>query len=96
MTGSTISSNKLDPRRAKLLFRSWHRGIREMDLILGGFADTEIASLDGHDLDEYEMMLETDDRDLLQWITGELDVPSVADTPLFRRIMVHATRVRDI
>jgi hypothetical protein len=33
---------------------------------------------------------------LLQWITGELDVPSVADTPLFRRIMVHATRVREL
>ena len=94
MTGSTISSNQLDPRRAKLLFRSWHRGIREMDLILGGFADAEIALLDAHDLDEYEVMLETDDRDLLQWITGELDVPSAADTPLFRRIMVHATRVR--
>ena len=37
MTGTTRSSEGLDPRRRKLLFRSWHRGMREMDLILGSF-----------------------------------------------------------
>ena len=46
MTGTTRSSEGLDPRRRKLLFRSWHRGIREMDLILGGFADAENPRLD--------------------------------------------------
>ena len=39
MSGTTRTSEGLDARRRKLLFRSWHRGIREMDLILGGFAD---------------------------------------------------------
>ena len=45
MTGSTRSSDGLDDRRKRLLFRCWHRGTREMDLILGRFADAEIANL---------------------------------------------------
>ncbi len=50
MTGSTRSSGGLDDRRKRLLFRCWHRGTREMDLILGRFADAEIASLSDDEL----------------------------------------------
>ena len=46
MTGTNTSSEGLDARRRKLLFRSWHRGMREMDLILGAFADAAIETLD--------------------------------------------------
>ena len=46
MTRNDAIKRGLDPRRRKLLFRSWHRGMREMDLILGGFADAAIARLD--------------------------------------------------
>ena len=42
MTGTQRSSADLDVRRRKILFRSWHRGIREMDLIMGQFADAHI------------------------------------------------------
>jgi antitoxin CptB len=49
MTGSTRSSDGLDDRRKRLLFRCWHRGTREMDLILGRFADAEIATLSLYD-----------------------------------------------
>ena len=41
MTGTTRSSEGLDLRRRKLLFRAWHRGMREMDLIMGRFADRD-------------------------------------------------------
>jgi antitoxin CptB len=94
MTGTTISSGTLDPRRAKLLFRAWHRGIKEMDLIFGRFADAHLAKMHDSDLDEFEMMLETSDRDLLKWFTGEEPVPDAADTPLFRQIAEHANIVR--
>jgi antitoxin CptB len=94
MSGSTISSEILDPRRRKLLFRAWHRGIKEMDLILGGYADAFIAGMPDGDLDEFEMMLETNDRDLLKWFTNEEAVPDVADTPLFQRIAAHALTLR--
>jgi antitoxin CptB len=90
MSGTILSTAKLDPRRRKLLFRAWHRGIKEMDLIFGLFADAHLALMDDGDLDEFEMMLETSDRDLLKWFTGEESVPDVADTPLFRRIAEHS------
>jgi len=53
-TGTTLSSEGLDPRRRRLLFRCWHRGIREMDLVLGRFADAQLASLADRELDELE------------------------------------------
>ena len=51
MTGTKHTGEGLDARRRKLLFRSWHRGMREMDLILGQFADNELAGIDGADLE---------------------------------------------
>ena len=58
MNGSTRSSDGLDLRRRKLLFRSWHRGMREMDLVMGRFADMEIGRLSEAELDEYERLVE--------------------------------------
>ncbi|TIU74057.1 MAG: succinate dehydrogenase assembly factor 2, partial [Mesorhizobium sp.] len=52
MTGTQRSSEGLDARRRKLLFRSWHRGMREMDLILGCFADAEIGALTADEIDQ--------------------------------------------
>ena len=87
MTGTTITSAELDPRRRRLLFRAWHRGIREMDLILGGFADAAIGSLTDAELHQYEHLLEVQDADLLSWVTGTSPIPIAFDTPLFRKIM---------
>lgn len=87
MTGTTRSSEGLDSRRRKLLFRSWHRGIREMDLVLGGFADAAIAGLTAPELDQYEKLLEVQDADLLAWVTGADPVPAAFDTALLARII---------
>ena len=86
MSGTTRSSDGLDPRRRKLLFRSWHRGTREMDLILGRFADAWIPRLTDFDLDDYERLMEVPDRDLFVWITGEQQTPANYDTGLLRRL----------
>lgn len=86
MTGSTRSSEGLDERRRRLLFRSWHRGIREADLVLGRFADAHIANLTDADLDEYERLLDVPDHDLYTWVTEEVSVPSEYETALFRRL----------
>lgn len=87
MTGTRQSSNDLDYRRRKALFRSWHRGMREVDLILGGFADAEIARLRDEDLAVYEALLAELDTDILKWVTGETPVPVRHDTPVFARIL---------
>lgn len=86
MSGSTRTSADLDPRRRKLLFRAWHRGMRETDLIMGRFADAEIGRLSEAELDEFERLIEVLDRDLLSWITGEAEVPENYDSAVFRRL----------
>ncbi|WP_332688543.1 FAD assembly factor SdhE [Bosea sp. (in: a-proteobacteria)] len=86
MSGSTRSSADLDPRRRKILFRAWHRGMRETDLIMGRFADAEIGAMSDAGLDEFERLIEVLDRDLLSWVTGEAEVPENYDSELFRRL----------
>ena len=89
MTGTTLSSADLDPRCRKILFRAWHRGLREMDLIMGGFADAHLATLNSHELDGFEVLIEQADRDLLHWILDEADIPTEFDTPLLKAIREH-------
>ena len=71
MTGTTRSSGGLDDRRKRLLFRCWHRGTREMDLILGRFADAEIADMPDNELTELERLIELPDPDLYAAVTGD-------------------------
>jgi antitoxin CptB len=68
-------SPRLDPRRKRLLFRSQHRGMKETDLMLGGFAEHHLAGLDDAQLDRFERLLEAPDGDLFDWITGRLPPP---------------------
>ena len=86
MTGTEISSDGLDARRKRLLFRSWHRGMREMDLVLGRFADARIATLSEAELDEYERWLEFPDQQIFTWVNGSQATPPEVDTAMFRRL----------
>ena len=86
MTGTARSSEGLDTRRRRLLFRCWHRGMREMDLIMGRFADAAVEQLTSDELAEFEHLMEAPDRELLAWITGEAEVPPEYDTALFHRL----------
>ena len=86
MSGTTRTSADLDVRRRQILYRAWHRGMREMDLIMGRFADAEIGDLSDEDLAEFERLIEVPDRDLLGWITGEIETPSNYDTSVFQRL----------
>jgi antitoxin CptB len=92
----TPQASGLSLRRRRILFRSWHRGMREMDLVLGRFADAEIASLGSSELDDYELLLEAQDGDVFRWITGEAEIPSLYDTPVLRKIRAfhHAGPIR--
>jgi len=93
MTGSTLAAGNLDVRRRKLLFRAWHRGMREMDLILGQYADRYLPAFTDAEVDEFEQILEVLDRDLLKWVTGESPTPEEHDTPLFRDIIAFRDRI---
>ncbi len=86
MPSISLSSAGLDPRRRRILFRAWRRGLREMDLALGQFADAHLTELGEQDLGEFERWLDLPDPDILAWITGEAPTPTEFDTPLFARL----------
>lgn len=79
-----MTSSDDSKRRERLRYRSWHRGTREMDMLLGGFADAHLPVLAPQQLEQYEALLESGDPDLYKWVTGQEPFPetyagSVAD-----------------
>lgn len=84
MTGLSRTSADLEPRRKRLLFRAWHRGMREMDLIMGRYCESVIATMDADELAIFEGLIDIADRDLLAWLTDEAPVPPEHDSPVFR------------
>jgi len=96
MTGSTRSSGGLDDRRKRLLFRCWHRGTREMDLVLGRFADTEITTLTEAELTQLERLLEVPDPDLYAALTGDRPLPAACAGALFGRIKAFCALDHDL
>jgi len=77
----------LDTRRKRLVFRAWHRGMREVDLILGSYATQKIATMHEDELDEFEKILSYEDCDLLSWLNGQVAIPSECDSLLMRDII---------
>ena len=72
-------------RLKRLAIRSWRRGTKEMDLILGRFWDREGASLDPASLDLYEALLSENDQDLYLWVSGQSPAPD-RFAPLIERL----------
>jgi antitoxin CptB len=80
------SGHGLDARRRRIKFRAWHRGMLEMDLVMGRFVDAEIARLDEAEIDDFERLLDAEDREVLGWVTGEIATPEAYDTEVLRKI----------
>jgi antitoxin CptB len=83
-----------DIRRKRLLFRSWHRGMREADLLLGSFAERYLAELSDAQLDRYEDLLANSDAPILDWITGRVVPPPEQDSDVLRLVMNFRYRPR--
>ncbi len=76
-----------DPRLNKLRFRAWRRGFREADLILGGFADANLAALTPTQVDAFEALLDQEDHDVYAWVMGQETAP-----PAFQGEVLEAIR----
>lgn len=87
MTGLVRTSADLNERRKRILYRCWHRGIREMDLVLGQFAEENIQDLTDEQLDELEVIMDEEDNDLVRMVTGAQEIPVHFQTPLFYKII---------
>mmetsp|Transcript_1509 Transcript_1509/g.2925 ORF Transcript_1509/g.2925 Transcript_1509/m.2925 type:complete len:92 (+) Transcript_1509:442-717(+) len=69
-------SETRDIRVKRLRLRAWHRGIKEMDLILGGWADRNLETADDATLDAFEAVMAESDHDLYQWVSGQSSAPA--------------------
>ena len=74
-----------EARLKRMAMRSWRRGTKEMDLVLGPWADAHLAGLGAADLAAYEALLDENDQDLMAWILGQDGAPA-AVAPLLARI----------
>lgn len=63
-------------RRKRLIFRAWHRGTREADLLLGRFAEAHVPGFDPAQLDAFEALLTQSDPDIYDWVTGRQAAPA--------------------
>ncbi len=79
-------TESLSPRRRRLMFRAWHRGTKEADLMIGGFVKRNIAAFTERELDELEAVLELPDVDLADWLSGRRSIPAHVTTPMLERM----------
>jgi antitoxin CptB len=87
-------TESVEIRRKRLLFRSWHRGTREADLLLGPFADRHLAEMTHGELEQFEALLEENDANLYDWISGRAAAPPHRDGAILRRLMDFRFRPR--
>ena len=78
-----------EARLKRMKMRSWRRGTKEMDLVLGPWADVHLAGLSEPELEEYELLLAENDQDLMAWILGS-STPPADFAALLTRITTYA------
>ena len=89
-----MTGDGLGERRRRIRFRAWRRGLRELDLLLGPFADAALDGLGEAELTGFEALLDLPDQSLVRWITGEEAVPAEHRTDLLLRVIAfHHHRV---
>ncbi len=86
-----VAGDELSMRLRRIRYRAWHRGTKEMDLLLGPFADARLGGMDQDDLDRFEALLEEADTDLLKWLMGHEPVPADADHDLLAQLLQFRT-----
>jgi antitoxin CptB len=91
MAPSKDAGEELSMRLRRLRYRAWHRGTREMDLILGPYADAKLPAMPGPELDRFEALLEEMDTDLFDWLMGNLPTPPDADHTLLADLLAFKT-----
>ncbi len=76
----------IQDRRKRLLYRAMHRGFKEADIVVGGFAAANIDTLEVSELDEFEALITFPDKELYEWIVGRQPPPANIIGPVFERL----------
>ncbi len=83
---TTTTDKALEHRRRKLRFRAWHRGIKEMDLILGKYADEYLDQMSSAEMDQFSHLLKQADDELYTWVSGAKKVPEEFDNDIMKTL----------
>lgn len=83
----TYPTEPIELRRKRLLWRSSHRGIKEMDLLMGGFAKARLPTMTESELSAFEDIIELPDQELLSWVIGEAPVPATLSNALLPELL---------
>jgi antitoxin CptB len=84
-----MNLENIENKRKRLIYRSWHRGTKEMDLIMGSFADKNVPDFSESEVAMYEALLEQNDPDLYEWITGQKEAPANVVNDVYERLKCH-------
>jgi antitoxin CptB len=76
----------LESLRKKLIFRAWHRGTREMDIVMGRFADAHVNTMEMDELLQFEELMLENDPDLYNWLTGAEEIPARCHTDVMKKL----------
>jgi len=76
----------VDDRRKRLLYRATHCGMKENDVLLGGFAEARLAALSESEVDTFENLMNHSDNDLYNWVTGKEPTPDIVDSDVLGMI----------
>jgi antitoxin CptB len=79
----------MDDRRKRLLIRAWRRGFREMDMIMGGYAQSRLDQLNEAELAEFETLLGLADQTVYGWIIGREDAPLEHQSPILEALKAY-------
>lgn len=82
----------LEARRRRIKYRAWHRGLRELELLLGRFVDARIETLDAEDVAAFEVLLDVPDQVLLDGLMADAPPEPTHDTKLWRAIVAQRRR----
>lgn len=80
-----------DVRRRRIRIRAWRRGLRELDILMGGFVDARVDALSDSELSELEELLDLPDAEVLSWLAGGVTPPPERDTALLKAIIAFHT-----
>lgn len=89
MAPEKAAGEDISMRRRRLRYRAWHRGTRELDLLIGPFADAATDQMGHAELDRLERLLDEEETELQAWLLGQETPPPTADRDLLDRIIAH-------
>lgn len=94
MVSQMTAGEDIAIRRKRLRYRAWHRGTKEMDLILGPFADANVERYGTAELDRLEKLMDEEDPPLLKWVMGQEEPPYHVDRAFLDLVIAdHQARI---